>query len=86
MNTKESLQQRVIDMAEEDAAFRSRLLSDPRSAIQDALDVDFPGDFNLVVHEDSVETAHLVLPPSPQLTDAQLEQAAGGAHCSNWIG
>ena len=31
-----------------------------------------------MVHEDSGATAHLVLPPSPQLSEAELENIAGG--------
>lgn len=84
MDTKDSLQQRIIGMAEEDTAFRARLLDDPRNAIQEAFDVEIPSNFNLVVHEESVDTAHLVLPPSAELADAQLEQAAGGS--SAWTG
>ena len=31
-----------------------------------------------MVHEDSATTAHLVLPPSPKLTEAELAQISGG--------
>jgi len=41
-----------------------------------------PGDFNVVAHEDEVQTAHLVLPPSAEMTDAQLDQVASGG-CVN---
>lgn len=78
METQDSMQQRLIDKAAEDSAFRARLLAEPREAIREALDVELPGNFDVVVHEDDVRTAHLVLPPSAELTDAQLEQAAGG--------
>ena len=37
-----------------------------------------PEGFNVEVHEDSATTAHLVLPPSPKLTEAELAMAAGG--------
>ncbi len=80
MHTQGKMQQRLIDMAEEDGAFRARLLADPRTAIREAPDVELPGDFNVVIHEDDVGTAHLVLPPSVELTDAQLDQVTGGVH------
>ena len=80
MYTKESLQQRLIDMAEDDGAFREQLVADPRAAIRGALDLELPGDLNIVVHEDDVQTAHLVLPPSAEMTDAQLDQVTGGLH------
>ena len=84
METQASLQQRLIDMAEDDGAFRTQLLDDPRTAIRDGIGLELPGDFNVVVHEDDVRTAHLVLPPSAEMTDSQLDQVTGGS-CSNWI-
>ena len=83
MYTQDSMQQRLIDMAEEDGAFRERLLADPRTAIRESLEVELPDDFNVVVHEDGVRTANLVLPPSTELTDAQLDHVTGGLH-GNW--
>ncbi|MDE0064460.1 MAG: NHLP leader peptide family RiPP precursor [Gammaproteobacteria bacterium] len=79
METQASLQQKLIGMAEDDGAFRKQLLDDPRTAIQEGIGVELPGDFNVVVHEDDVQTAHLVLPPSAEMTDAQLGQVVGGA-------
>ena len=37
-----------------------------------------PERFHVVVHEDSGITAHLVLPPSPELPPAEMELVAGG--------
>ncbi len=84
METQNSLQQRLVDMAEENEAFRARLLDDPRTAIRESLNVDLPDDFNVVVHEEDARTAHLVLPPSSALTDAQLDQVTGGGAHINW--
>lgn len=36
-----------------------------------------------MVHEEDARAAHLVLPASAELTDAQLEQAAGGGICES---
>ncbi len=79
MDTQASLQQRLIEMAENDGAFRKRLLNDPRAAIREGLGLELPGDLEVVVHEEDVRTAHLVLPPSAEMTDSQLEQVTGGA-------
>ena len=35
------------------------------------------------VHEDSATTAHLVLPPSPKLTEAEMANVAGGFNFGN---
>ena len=83
MDTQASLQQRLIEMAENDGAFRKRLLNDPRTAIREGLGLELPGDLEVVVHEEDVRTAHLVLPPSAEMTDSQLEQVTGG-FCHGW--
>ena len=38
-----------------------------------------------VVHENSATTAHLVLPPSPMLTEAEMEFAAGAGDWDEWL-
>ena len=78
METKDSMQEKLIARMEGDSEFRARLLTDPNAALKEAFDIDLPGDFNVEVHEDDARTAHLVLPASAELTDTQLEKAAGG--------
>ena len=51
---------------------------DPKAAISTELGTTIPDGFEVAVHEDSAVTAHLVLPPSPQLTEAELETVSGG--------
>ena len=86
METQQSLMEKLIAKAQEDAAFRKRLIANPSSALKEDFDVDVPDDFNVVVHEDDARTAHLVLPASAELTDAQLQQAAGGGWCQESFG
>ena len=81
MDTQQDLMEKLIAKAEEDSDFRQQLLDNPSSALKEAFDVEIPSDFNIVVHEDDARTSHLVLPASGDLSDAQLEQAAGGAYC-----
>ena len=84
METRESMLEKLIAKTEADANFRNRLLANPNSALKEVFDIEVPDDFNIVVHEDDARTAHLVLPESVELSDAQLEQAAGGAvFCSS---
>lgn len=83
METQDSMLQKLIAKAEEDEDFRGRLLANPRSAINEALNIEVPDAFDIVIHEDDARTAHLVLPPSIELSDAQLQQAAGGGWCGN---
>ena len=72
------MMEKLIAKAQDDADFRTRLVANPSSALKEAFDIEVPEDFNVLVHEDDARTAHLVLPASPELTDAQLQQAAGG--------
>ena len=83
METQQSLMKKLIAKAQEDASFRESLLDEPSSALKKAFDIEIPDDFNVVVHEDDARTAHLVLPASAELTDAQLQQAAGGGICGS---
>ena len=73
-----AMRERLIEKALEDETFRARLLADPQDAVQDELGVKIPDGFTIEVHEEAADTGHLVLPPSSQLDEAALEQAAGG--------
>ena len=78
MRTATEVRARILSRAGEDGDFRARLVADPSAAVADETGVIIPDGFELVVHEDSATTAHLVLPPSPELTEAELEMATGG--------
>ena len=78
METQQSLTEKLIAKAQEDMDIRGRLVANPNLALKEAFDIEIPEDFDIVVHEDDVRIAHLVLPASSELDDAQLQQAAGG--------
>ena len=78
MDTRDSILEKLVAKSEEDTDFRSRLLTDPGSVLKETFDIEVPDDFNVVVHEEDGRTAHIVLPASVELTDTQLEKAAGG--------
>ena len=82
MTTATELRDRILDRAAEDEEFRASLIADPRAAVLAELGTTLPDGFDVVVHEDSATTAHLVLPPTPRLTDAELAAVAGGV---NWM-
>ena len=79
MTTASDMKDRVLKKAEDDSDFRAQLLADPKAAIAGEIGMTLPGGFDVAVHEESATTAHLVLPPSPQLTEAELAQVSGGA-------
>lgn len=86
METQQNMLQKLIARAEEEADFREQLKANPSSTLKEAFDIELPDDFKVVILEDDARTAHLVLPASAELTDAQLQQAAGGPWCDNWAG
>ena len=82
--TVRAMRERLIAKAVEDETFRARLLADPKEAAQDELGIQAPEGFTLKVHEETANTSHLVLPPSSQLDEAALAQAAGGRDQAMW--
>jgi hypothetical protein len=78
MKTANEMKAQILSRADEDGAFRERLIADPKATISAELGTTIPEGFDVAVHEDSATTAHLVLPPSPELTEAELALAAGG--------
>ena len=78
MTTATDLRSQILSRAAEDSDFRARLIADPKAAISSETGTTIPEGFDVVVHEDSATTAHLVLPPPPELTEAELEKVIGG--------
>ena len=83
MTTATELKTRILTRASEDGDFRARLIADPKAAISAELGRTIPEGFDVVVHEDGASTAHLVLPPSSELTEADLEMVTGGGFKSD---
>ena len=77
--TASELRERLIEKAATEETFRARLISDPKAAVQEEFGLTIPAEFNIMVHEDVADTAHLVLPPSAKLSEADLQAVAGGA-------
>ena len=77
MKTASEMRMSLIEKAGEDADFRSRLLDDPKAAIEAEFDVKVPEGFALNVHEDTPSSANLVLPPNPHLSMQELEAVSG---------
>ena len=85
MTTATEMKDRILSRAAEDGDFRARLIADPKAAIASEVGTTIPDGFDLVVHEDSATTSHLVLPPSGALTEAEMEKIAGGMSViGNW--
>ena len=81
--TVSALRQHLIDKATADSEFRNQLVAEPKAAIEAETGLTVPSEFNVEVHQDTATTSHLVLPPSAELGEADLAQAAGGI---DWSG
>ena len=85
MTTATEMKERILNRAAQDSDFRARLMADPKAAISAEIGTNIPEGFDVAVHEDSATTFHLVLPPSPELTEAELQVVAGGLSViGNW--
>ena len=80
MDTRESMLEKLVAKTEEDTDFRSQLITDPKSALKKAFDVEVPDDFNVVVHEDDHRTAHLVLPAFGRIIRCAAPASCGRAN------
>ena len=85
METPNEMRTKIVDKATGDAEFRARLLGDPKGALERELGVAIPASLSIEVHEESGETAHLVLPPSSKLSESDLHAVAGGRWISQAI-
>ncbi|MEA5627197.1 NHLP leader peptide family RiPP precursor [Nostoc sp. UHCC 0251] len=72
---------KVMKLALADETFKTKLLSDPKPAIAQAMGLMLPMSLEIRVYEDTPTVKHLVLPVNPfnsELSDADLELVAGG--------
>ena len=81
--TRQELEAGLIERASKEEAFRRALVADPTGTLERELGVRLPGSVTLTVLEESPTSRYIVLPPRPptgdrELTDAELETAAGG--------
>ena len=76
--TVDKLREHLVEKATADEAFRARLLSDPKGAIEEELGVAVPASLSIEVHEESAATTHLILPPHSKLSESDLQAVAGG--------
>ena len=79
MKTAGQMRLHLLEKAAENEEFRSKLLKDPRATISEEFDMPIPAGFKIEIHEDTVDTTHLVLPPLARLTIAELQSVSGAS-------
>ena len=82
---RREVEQRLIQKSQEDQAFRSSLLDDPKAAIEREVGATLPTGLRIQVLEETSNTVYLVLPQATsqagsggELSDQELESVAGG--------
>ena len=75
--TASEIRDRLLAQAAENDDFRARLLADPKAVLRDDYDIAVPESMKVFVHEEDATTAHLVLPRSKRLTEAEMATASG---------
>ena len=83
VTTRRDLERKIIEQAARDPEFRSKLVSEPRKAIETALGTKLPEVFHLTVLQETDRQLYLVLPAAAsrqdgELTDNELDAVAGG--------
>lgn len=68
----------VVRRAISEPEFRERLLTSPKSVIEEVTGVSVPDDVEIVVVENTAQRFHIVL-PSAELNSAELDPSAGNS-------
>ena len=68
----------LVARAVDNEDFRTRLVADPKSVISAEFGVSIPEGFNVQVHEDGSNTAHMVLPMTDRLSEEDVAEIAAG--------
>ena len=76
--TEAGVREFIRGKAAGDEGFRKALLADALGTVETEIGVKMPGGLKLVVHEESNEELHLVLPAPLELTPQQLQVVSGG--------
>jgi len=79
MSERRALETKLVERARTDPAFRKALLANPRAVLENELGGKLPEGISIEVHEETVNTLHLVLPLDPAAVPEPLLRAIGGA-------
>jgi hypothetical protein len=73
---------KLVAKAWADDDFKANLLADPMKVFSEN-DIEVPEGIEVKMIENTADTMHFILPPEPsdELTDEELESAAGGRWC-----
>ena len=76
--TEEAVRNFISGKAAADADFHAALVKDPGAVVEAEIGIKMPGGLKLVVHQETNDELHLVLPSPVELSAAQLQTVSGG--------
>ena len=76
--TEAGVREFISGKAAEDEGFRKALMADALGTVEAEVGIKMPSGLKLVVHEETNEELHLVLPAPLELTPQQLQVVSGG--------
>jgi hypothetical protein len=78
-NSRNEIEQKIIEKAMKDEEFRNKLKQNPKSAVEETLGVKLPDDVNLNINMESANEIHITIPHSSQeLSQEELSGVSGG--------
>jgi hypothetical protein len=84
MDFRQQFEQKLIEKAMKDEAFRKLLIDNPGAAVEAETGMKIPQTMKIKVLQESPQTVYLILPPFPvqntelELSESELEKVAGG--------
>ena|SRR6187401_2964935 len=81
--SRRELEEKIVARAWKDDEFRRRFVADPKAQFEEHLGTRLPESLKMMVHEESADSLHFVIPQKPasnldELSDEDLEKVAGG--------
>ena len=85
MKNARQLQKHLTSKAEDDSAFRTRLMENPKKTIEQEFGITLAKEHDIEVHEETPTTAHLVLPPKSRVSKADRKAATTGGSSMKYL-
>jgi hypothetical protein len=78
--TRAAFEEVILAKVIENPAFAARLKADPKAALREAFDVEFPADLQISVFQETPNYLMLCIPlmMTDEIADSELEAVAGG--------
>ena len=83
MHSGTEVQAYILQKVADDAAFRERMVQDPKAAIEEATDGEMPEEMMVYIQQAIADTQAQEESPDAALSQAELAQVVGGVDCEN---